>query len=80
MTRFMLHGLGDCTADHHCGCLATQPPAVDHTQAIADAAREYVRAINTWISGAHPHPYPAAAEEALIAAVEAEHPDKEYKP
>ena len=78
MTGFMLHGLGDCTEAHHCGCLATPAPAVDHTQAISEAAREYVRGIGEWESG--PHLYPIAAEDALFAAVEAERADKEYKP
>lgn len=36
----MRHGLGDCTEDHHCGCLDTAPAAVDHTQAITEAARD----------------------------------------
>ena len=32
MTGFMLHGLGDCTTENHCGCLAGAP---DHTAEIA---------------------------------------------
>lgn len=27
MSRFMLHGLGDCTPARHCGCLTTQASA-----------------------------------------------------
>ena len=61
-------------------------PAVDHAQAIAEAARkytpiiaeaarEYVRGLREWASGTHP--YPAAADDALVAAVEAELKDKE---
>ena len=73
MTGFMLHGLGDCTEAHHCGCLATQSSAVDHTQAIAEAAREYVRGVGAWESSTRL--YPNAAEDALFAAVEAERLD-----
>ena len=57
---------------------ATPAPAVDHTQAISEAAREYVRAIEAWVCGTHP--YPAAAADALIATVYAERADKKYKP
>lgn len=53
------------------------PPAVDHTHTIAEAAREYMRGLREWESG--DPPYPFAAEEALIAAVEAEHTEKEEK-
>lgn len=42
----MLHGLGDCTAARHCGCLATPSSSVDHTQAIAERAREFVDAVH----------------------------------
>ena len=75
MTGFMRHGLGDCTEAHHCGCLNTKPSAVDHTQIIAEAAREYVRGIGAWESGTDL--YPNAEEDALFAAVEAEHTEKE---
>ena len=68
-------------------CETTAPlPAVDHAQVIAEAAskytpiiaeaaREYVRGLREWASGTHP--YPAAAGGALVAAVEAEHTEKE---
>ena len=46
-----------------------------HTIAIAAAAREYVRGLHAWASGTHP--YPAAADDALVAAVEAERTNKE---
>ena len=32
MSSFMRHGLGDCTAENHCGCLTNAP--IDHTAAI----------------------------------------------
>lgn len=42
MSGFMLHGLGDCAPERHCGCLdipamtATEPnPTAEHTDAVA---------------------------------------------
>lgn len=75
----MLHGLGDCTSARHCGCLATPSSSVNHTERIAEAAREYVR-----IRRAHLDHGPLlsdrkAAHDALIAAVEAESAEKEGK-
>ena len=78
MTGFMLHGLGDCTEAHHCGCLATPAPSVDHTYTIAEAARECVRCLLAWASDGGKYPY--AEWNALIAAVEAERADKENTP
>ena len=49
------------------------PNPCGHTQAIAEAAREYVRGVGAWESGTHL--YPNAAEDALYAAVEAERLD-----
>ena len=46
------------------------PALTDHTAEIIRAAREYVRGIREWESGVHP--YPAEADDALIAAVNAE--------
>ena len=53
MSGFMLHGLGDCTPERHCGCLdipamtAPEPtrPADEHTDAVAldlDALHETI--------------------------------------
>ena len=78
MSGFMRHGLGDCTAERHCGCLAGAP--TDRTAAIAEAARKYVAAIR-----AHEGAWPSLktklavwdTKEALIAAVDAESADRE---
>ena len=49
--------------------------ASKYTPIIAEAAREYVRGLREWASGTHP--YPAAAGGALVAAIKAEHTEKE---
>ena len=74
MTSSMRHGLGDCTAENHCGCLAGAP--TDHTAAIADAAREYVRTRRAHLDHGPLMSARKAAHDALIAAVEAERAER----
>ena len=47
-----------------------EPAPTDHTAAIAEAAREFVRCHLAWFATGRP--YPAAEWDALVAAVEAE--------
>ena len=49
MSGFMLHGLGDCTPERHCGCLdipamtAPEPtPTVEHIDAVARVVHRFV--------------------------------------
>ena len=73
----MLHGLGDCTAERHCGCLAGAP--TDHTAAIAEKAREYRDIVGRLADDASPAAYDAAddAQDRLFAAVDAERAERE---
>lgn len=48
MTGFMLHGLGDCTEAHHCGCLTTQ--ASTTVTPVRTGPNEYAIVINSDLS------------------------------
>ena len=50
MSRFMLHGLGDCTAENHCGCLTNtldRGLAVSTVTPVRTGPNEYAIVINS---------------------------------
>ena len=53
MSYFMLHGLGDCRPDHHCGCLTElpkpTPPAPKWPELRVD-----LKDIDTTVDGEYP--------------------------
>ena len=53
MSRFMRHGLGDCTTESHCGCLADAPDqglAVSTVTPVRTGPNEYAIVIDSDLS------------------------------